>query len=75
MIEDADTKKTLADKGENLLDEEEFVNFFARLTKRPDLDEIIRTFSSSHEEALTVDDLRNFLITEQQVSYEQDLFR
>uniref|UniRef100_A0A9J2PDM0 Phosphoinositide phospholipase C n=1 Tax=Ascaris lumbricoides TaxID=6252 RepID=A0A9J2PDM0_ASCLU len=73
LFMDADTKKTLADKGENLLDEEEFVNFFARLTKRPDLDEIIRTFSSSHEEALTVDDLRNFLITEQQFPYIDDI--
>uniref|UniRef100_A0A914S286 Phosphoinositide-specific phospholipase C EF-hand-like domain-containing protein n=1 Tax=Parascaris equorum TaxID=6256 RepID=A0A914S286_PAREQ len=71
--DDADTKKALSDKRENLLDEEEFVNFFARLTKRPDLDEIIRTFSSSHEEALTVDDLRNFLITEQQFPYVDDI--
>ncbi|KHN83803.1 1-phosphatidylinositol 4,5-bisphosphate phosphodiesterase delta-3-A [Toxocara canis] len=66
LFMDADTNKTLAGSGDNLLDEDEFANFFTRLTKRTDLEEILRIHSSSHEHTFTLGDLRRFLITEQQ---------
>uniref|UniRef100_A0A9J2Q5D5 Phosphoinositide phospholipase C n=1 Tax=Ascaris lumbricoides TaxID=6252 RepID=A0A9J2Q5D5_ASCLU len=63
---DVDRKKTATGTGDHLLDEDEFVNFFARLTERRDLEHILRMFSSSHEETFTANDLRRFLSTEQQ---------
>ncbi|VDM23631.1 unnamed protein product [Toxocara canis] len=69
LFMDADTNKTLAGSGDNLLDEDEFANFFTRLTKRTDLEEILRIHSSSHEHTFTLGDLRRFLITEQQFPY------
>lgn len=51
-----------------MLDQDEFLAFFERLTHRPDLEHALRLFSSIDDSALTVNDLREFLTNEQQVS-------
>lgn len=66
MFLDADTKKTESSTGDRVLDQNEFLLFFERLTHRPELDNALRLFSSIDDCALTVNDLRSFLVDEQQ---------
>ncbi|KHN75452.1 1-phosphatidylinositol 4,5-bisphosphate phosphodiesterase eta-1 [Toxocara canis] len=65
MFMDADTKKTETSVGDRVLDQDEFLAFFERLTHRPDLEHALRLFSSIDDSALTVNDLREFLTNEQ----------
>ncbi|KHN85628.1 1-phosphatidylinositol 4,5-bisphosphate phosphodiesterase delta-4 [Toxocara canis] len=67
LFMNAETTKTPRDtSGDHLLDESGFVNFFAQLTERRDLEQILRMFSSNHEETFTPIDLKKFLRSEQQ---------
>uniref|UniRef100_A0A9J2Q8T6 Phosphoinositide phospholipase C n=1 Tax=Ascaris lumbricoides TaxID=6252 RepID=A0A9J2Q8T6_ASCLU len=66
MFMDANTKKTETSNGDGVLDQDEFLTFFERLTHRPELEHALRLFSSIDDAALTVNDLRDFLIKEQQ---------
>ncbi len=59
---------------DNQLNEEEFLNFFRTLTARPELDPILRMFSSSNENFLTAEDLRAFLVDEQKASNATDIY-
>ncbi|KJH43338.1 Phosphatidylinositol-specific phospholipase C, X domain protein [Dictyocaulus viviparus] len=61
MFKEAENKSTT----NGVLDEEEFLNFFNRLTDRPELKHVLRMASSEGVESLTVSDLRKFLVDEQ----------
>ncbi|VDK18332.1 unnamed protein product [Anisakis simplex] len=60
LIQAADTKRR-----DQMLDEDEFVIFFERLTERRDLRQILRTYSSAHQETFTPTDLMHFLVQQQ----------
>ncbi|CAP26450.1 Protein CBR-PLC-4 [Caenorhabditis briggsae] len=55
----------LEDSRDNKLNEKEFLNFFERLTDRPDLRFVMTQASSDNVETLTVADLQRFLTEEQ----------
>ncbi|CAI2350924.1 unnamed protein product [Caenorhabditis sp. 36 PRJEB53466] len=55
----------LEDSRDNKLNEKEFLNFFERLTDRPDLRFVMSQASSDNVETLTVADLQRFLTEEQ----------
>ncbi|KIH59082.1 hypothetical protein ANCDUO_10701 [Ancylostoma duodenale] len=54
---------------DGVLDEKEFLNFFNRLTDRPELNHLLRMASSDGAESLTTADLQKFLTEEQDVSF------
>lgn len=54
---------------DNKLNEKEFLNFFERLTDRPDLRFVMTQASSDNVETLTVADLQRFLTEEQGVGH------
>ncbi|CAI5449222.1 unnamed protein product [Caenorhabditis angaria] len=55
----------LENSRDNKLNEKEFLNFFERLTDRPDLRFVMQQASSDNVETLTVADLQRFLTEEQ----------
>lgn len=59
---------------DGVLDEKEFLNFFDRLTDRPELNHLLRLASSDGVESLTTADLQKFLTEEQDVSLLLQLF-
>ncbi|RCN26842.1 hypothetical protein ANCCAN_27430, partial [Ancylostoma caninum] len=59
---------------DGVLDEKEFLNFFNRLTDRPELNHLLRTVSSDGAESLTTADLQKFLTEEQDVSFVFEFF-
>ncbi|EPB78822.1 Phosphatidylinositol-specific phospholipase C, X domain protein [Ancylostoma ceylanicum] len=50
---------------DGVLDEKEFLNFFTRLTDRPELNHLLRMASSDGGQSLTTADLQKFLTEEQ----------
>ncbi|VDN01263.1 unnamed protein product [Thelazia callipaeda] len=60
------TKSDSFGKKDGQLDQEEFLNFFAHLTQRPDLNHAMKMFSSNNEPVLSANDVKTFLTTEQQ---------
>ncbi|CAJ0602173.1 unnamed protein product [Cylicocyclus nassatus] len=61
MFKDSEAKTTR----DGVLDEAEFVNFFNRLTDRPELNHLLRMASADGVESLTPSDLQRFLTEEQ----------
>jgi len=65
---EANTEKTnqqSKDKGE-YLNEDEFVNFYYKLMRRPEIDEIFNKFTKNSEnQRMTVDSLMDFMVEEQ----------
>ncbi|EFX81685.1 hypothetical protein DAPPUDRAFT_317364 [Daphnia pulex] len=51
--------------GKQVLDCQEFLQFFRNLTKRPELEEIFETYAVSDSAAMTADELKIFLAQEQ----------
>ncbi|VDO85080.1 unnamed protein product [Heligmosomoides polygyrus] len=66
MFREAEEKSTR----DGVLDENEFLTFFDRLTDRPELRHVLRLVSSEGVEGVTVTDLQKFLTEEQGVSHE-----
>lgn len=50
-----------------MLDEEEFLRFFIKLTMNMEINKIMRLYSSKNNETFTAKDLQHFLVNEQQV--------
>ncbi|KHJ79074.1 hypothetical protein OESDEN_21288 [Oesophagostomum dentatum] len=65
MFKESEDKSTR----DGVLNEQEFLNFFDRLTERPELNHLLRMASSDGVESLTSEDLQKFLTEEQDVGY------
>lgn len=63
----ADVNKSDNVLARDALDSDEFVQFFKLLTKRPELEEIMKWYSSTKDSSFTAHDLLDFLVNEQDV--------
>ncbi len=68
LFKDADKANKTKENVDGVLDRDEFLQLFRTLTARPDLDTILRLFSSNNQPFLETNDLHKFLTNEQGVS-------